>query len=169
MAELDQVLQAVCTSLENSDISVAIQRYPLEMRKRYTTPVITVGLKSGVGTTPGFAEYIGQRYVQESDQYIEVYGKRLELTLCLNIYAPKSEANGAGKCMELFGKVLTTLNTLPSGLRIRSVTCGETEFDHSANLFCCPCEVKLTAFLYAETTEDIGEFLDFILKGVLVE
>ena len=167
MAELNQVIDAVCETLENEKISAAVARYPLEKRKRYTVPIVTVGLKSGEGVTPGFAEYLGERFDKQSGKYVELYGKRLELSLALHIYAPGTAEYGPGHCLKVFGEVTTALAALPEGMRVRKLTCEETVFDHSAELFCCACTLETTAFLYAEKTEENMEFLDFILRGVL--
>lgn len=166
MAELDSILSAVCDTLESKKISAAISRYPYGGKKQHEAPVVTVGLKSGSTAPSGFAEYMGQRYDRVTDTYNEIYGKRLDMSFAIDIYSPKSQAYGAGRCLEIFGEIAEACSSLPSGIRVKEILCGETKYDTAVNMFCCQAELKFTAFLYAEQTGD-AEFLDFVLKGVL--
>ena len=166
MAELDTVITAICDTLEKEKISAAIARYPYGGKERHEAPIVTVGLKSGSAAPSGFAEYMGQRYDSTTDTYNEIYGKRLDMALAIAIYSPKSQEYGAGACLQIFGEIAEACTSLPDGIRVKEIVCGETKFNTDVCMFCCEAELRLTAFLYAEQKEDT-EFLDFVLRGVL--
>ena len=165
MAELENIISAVCSTLQEQE--TAIHVFPAGAKKHHSEPVVTVGLKAGEGVPSGFSEYIGERYDTVNDAYYEVYGKRLELTLGINVFSPKSEEYGSGECLDIVSRIIAAVPLLPSGIKVRKISCGETKFDTSVNMFLCTAELECTCFLYAERTGE-DEFLDFTLRGVLV-
>jgi len=168
MAELDSVINAVKNALENSGLTAAVCRYPLDAKMRYEVPVTTIGLQSGGGVSCGFAEYMGMKYDSEKDAYLEIFGKRMDLILRINIYSPKNREYGSESCFEIFENIVMAEQFLPSGIKVKEITCGETEFDEKMNMFKLEVSLSCTAFLYAEREDSSTEFLDFIVKGVLV-
>lgn len=166
MAEIDTVIGAVCDALCEYGVPAVMTAYPSSARERFTSPVATVGLGGGSGVSSGFSEYMGIRFDEVKQTYAEVYGKRLELTLSVGIWSPKDAEYGAAACHAIFGDLVAALPALPNGIRVRELTCGETRFDRSAGMFRLGAELKLTAFLYAEKTDD-AEILDFTLRGTV--
>jgi hypothetical protein len=106
------------------------------------------------------------RYDAGTDTYSEIYGKKLELSLGLSLWSPKTSDQGHEKCLALFSQVAEALGSMPEALRVRELCCGETVYDSTAEMFRCDAELKLSAFLTAESADDT-QFLDFKLKGVL--
>ncbi|MBE6948502.1 MAG: hypothetical protein E7456_01525 [Ruminococcaceae bacterium] len=167
MAELETIISAVCRGLSEGGVSAVISQNPFGGKKRHTSPIVTVGLKSGNAVSCGFAEYLGMRYDAENDTYNELYGKKLDIALGLTLWSPKSESFGHEKCLMLFSQVADALHSLPESLKVRELSCGETEYDTAAEMFRCDAELKLSAFLVAESSDE-SQFLDFKLKGVLI-
>ena len=167
MAELDAITSIVRDTLVAGGFQAAICDYPFGGKMRHETPVVSVGIKSGSGVAAGFAEYLGQQYDSENDTYNELFGKKLDVVIGLHIYSPKSESFGADGCLSVFSEAASILSKLPGGLRIREITCGETEYDAAIGMFHCPVDLKCTAFMYAIKKEE-NDILDFTLKGVLV-
>lgn len=168
MAELDSIINAVCEAFEKSGLSAAILKYPSSLRKHYDVPVAAFGIKNGTGVSSGFAEYMGLRYDGEKDVYFELYGKRMELTLGISIYSPKNAKFGSGKCFEIFEEMTAAITKLPSGIRVKEMTCGETKYSTEEEMFKLETTISCTAFLYAEREDSSTEFLDFRVKGVQV-
>lgn len=167
MAELDSVIAIVCQCLADGGASAVISQNPFGGKKKHVKPIITVGLKAGSAVSCGFAEYLGLRYDSVTDIYNELYGKKIDLSLCLAMWSPKNSENGHEKCLMLFSQVVDALKCLPEALKVRELSCGETVYDPTADMFRCDAELKLSAFLTAECSDD-SQFLDFKLKGVLI-
>lgn len=166
MAELESVISIVCQGLSDGGVSAVISQNPFGGKKRHTRPIVTVGLKAGSTVSCGFAEYLGMKYDPKSDTYNELYGKKLDVALGLSFWSPKTESYGHEKCLLLFSQVADALKSLPESLKVRELSCGETNYDTTAEMFRCDAELKLSAYLTAESTDD-SQFLDFKLKGVL--
>lgn len=167
MVTLSGITRALESCLKDGGVGAAIREYPPEYKKRYDAPVLCVGLKNGAGALSGFAEYLGEKFDPETNGYNEIYGKRIDLTFGLHIFSPKADAYGALGCLAVFAEVAGALSNLPSGLKVREIVCGETKFDLEVNMFHCEIELFCTACMYAVKKEDT-EYLDFVLKGVLV-
>lgn len=164
MRELDGVISAVCAWLKTLEIDAAPAFLPGAAR-RHTAPFVTVGLKSGTAMTCGMAAYLGVQ-TDENGASRELYAKRAELTLGLDIWAPRTESGGATACAELFGTMAAGLPTLPGGIRVREMQCGETTYSETAGMYCCPAALTAAVYLYAQADDD-GVFTDFYVKGVL--
>lgn len=166
MAELDSVINIVCQGLTDGGVAAIISQNPFGGKKRHTKPIITVGLKAGSAVTCGFAEYLGVRFDENQGTYNELYGKKIDISLSLSLWSPKSESYGHETCLTLFSQVADALKSLPEALKVKELACGETDYDVSAEMFRCDAELKISAFLTAESQDD-SQFLDFKLKGVL--
>lgn len=166
MTEIETISEAVRAALGECGIENVIAAYPAGMRERYASPVVTVGIGSGSGVSGGFAEYLGISYDEQEDTYSEIYGKRLELSLAIGIYSPKDAQYGAEKCGSIFGSIASSVSSMPSGIRVKELKCGETVFDPRSGMFRLGAEMRITALLYAQSTDD-GEILDFTLRGTV--
>lgn len=166
MAELESVISIVCQTLSDGGVSAVISQNPFGGKKRHNSPIVTVGLKAGAAVSCGFAEYLGTRYDPNADKYNEIYGKKMDVSLGLSLWSPKTENFGHEKCLILFSQVADALKCLPASLKVKELSCSETHYDAITEMFCCEAELKLSAFLTAESTDD-SQFLDFKLKGVL--
>lgn len=168
MTELDSIISCVCDGLVTGGVSAVISQNPFGGKKRHVNPIVTVGLKAGSAVSCGLAEYMGMRYISSSDSYCEVYGKKIDVSLGLSMWSPKTSSEGHEKCLQLFSQIIDALDSLPDPLKVKELSCGETHYDPSAEMFRCDAELKLSAFLTAESDDD-SQFLDFKLRGVLTD
>ena len=166
MTEIEQILCAVTQALSGDGYSV-IRAYPRSGAARWSHPVVAVSIKAGSQISTGFGEYLGVKNDPERGA-LELYGKRVELTVAADIYSPKDMDNGAQKCAQVFAAICTAAGALPQGIKCGGVSCQETELDGKTGMFLCRCELKLQAYLYAEDDGESGQILDFRLKGEAV-
>ena len=166
MAELETIITEVCEALTTAGLPNVTPAYPDGKRGRYVSPAVAVGLGAGCCVTSGGPEYLGMSYDERLGSSVEVYGKRMELTLALWIFSPRGTPCGAVGCAAVFGEIAAALPYLPSGIRVKELRCGETVFDESAGMFRLDAELKISAFFSAEATDD-GEVLDFNLRGTV--
>ena len=162
MMTLDELRQAMAQYLSSCGVA-AVTAWEPGRRARREEPVAVVSLRGCEGGPAGFQDYLGERFDEASGTWRELYGKKAELTLGLDIWGPKS--GGEAACAALFDRVVQAL-TLggPDGLRLREVVCGETAYDGDEGLFHCPARAVGTVLLVAQAGED-GLFTDFMVKG----
>ena len=127
-----------------------------ERRLRAGKAVAVVSLRGFESGTPGFQNYLGERYNTAEGRWEELYGKRVELTFGLDVYAASAEEVQAG---------LDRLNAAlgekgPAGLCPVSLSAGETAYQSGAGRYFCPVEAKFSAWATAAKGED-ESFLDF--------
>ena len=154
------VMDAVLEVLTGAGVR-AVAQYPGLALER-DTPVVCVGVRSETVTPPGFGGDPGK---EETDGVLtERYGVKAELTVLLDLYLPPEQA---GACQSLFAKVSGALAGLPAGVKLRKLTRGEPVPDQAVGMFRCPCAMECTAYFVGELEPDGGEWLDFVLRGVL--
>ena len=111
----------------------------------------------------GFFYYLGERYNEDTAAWEECYGRKLSLSLGLDIYWP--ETGGEKESQQLLEKLVQVLTLeSPEGLGVEQVTCGETLWEEKKRLLKREVTAKCTAWLVAQAGTD-GEFLDFELRG----
>ena len=122
------------------------------------------GVYGRLGALPGgFQDYLGERYNEEAGRWEELYGRKIKLTFGLDLYAPRGY--GAQALRRDFDRLAQALHREgPEGLRVRTLSCGEVEFEPGAGLFHCPAEALCEGYLYAVADEG-GAFLDIIVRG----
>ena len=154
-AGLEKVRQAVADYLNGRGVP-AVTAWPGRARQEREEPVVAVsvrGCKAGPG---GLQNYLGERY-----------GRRAELTLGLDIYAPEK---GDGEAVQVAFDALAgalLLGSLP-GLDLQEFSCGQTVWDSENRRLKRPVEAVCTAWLCA-VTDGGGAFSDFELRGVVKE
>lgn len=165
MNGLEQVKSAVVSALEGAGIAAQAAFSP-NWAKRYSRPVVAVGLRMGESRGGALGSYLGQQVDPESMICREIYGMRLDLTLSLDIYCPPEDgAAGGDHALEALHQVL--LEGLPSGLRPVELKWEEVRWDEDTAMFLRKGSLSCGAFFTASASED-GVFLsDFILKGVV--
>ena len=106
---------------------------------------------------------LAERYDKEREQWVEVYGQKVQFTFGLDLYAPPKLGEGAMQAAldQLAG---ACAGAGPEGLDIREFSCGETGYDRDSRLLKRPAQAVCTACLYA-VTEPGGAFLDFEVRG----
>ena len=168
MTEIELVLEAIRSAIEDGEAAAAIYDFPPDRKARHTLPVVSVGLKSGAAVPSGFMSYMGLRHNALTDTYSEVYSKRLKLTVSLDMRCPADGVTGGTSCAALFSRVIHALDGVSSGIKVGEVTCGDVTYDRNADAYLCRAEAVCEAVLFAEKSEESGEFTDFILRGDLV-
>ena len=165
MTALQQVKTAVVDALEGAGLT-AMSAYSEEQLKKYTTAVTAVGLREMKVTESGAMEYLGEKYNAVRDATLEVYGKKLTLSLSLDVYAPRTL--GAEGCEETAEEITQVMmSALPSGLRVKELTWEKTEWDKTYGMFRLSAQAAYEAYFVAETEEETAVFTDFILRGVV--
>ncbi len=160
MTALQQVKAAIVDALENAGLT-AMSAYSEEQLKKYTTAVTAVGLREMKVTESGAMEYLGEKYDAVQDAMLEVYGKKLTLSLSLDVYAPRTlGAEGCEEAAEEITQVM--MSALPSGLRVK-----ELAWEKTYGMFHLSAQAAYEAYFVAETEEETAVFTDFILKGVV--
>lgn len=161
---LDRVRESLTNYLTEQGVH-AVTAWPEEGRKRHESPVVAVSLEEVQSEGSGFQNYLGERYNPETRRWEELYGKKLDLTFGLYIYGGRE--HGAAGCCACFDAVAGALaGGGPEGLRLGSLSCGQTSFDQDAGMFLCQARLKASAWLYAAAQEDGGALLDFEVRGV---
>ena len=128
-------------------------------------PVAVVSLRGCQAESAGLLDYLGERLNQDSGLWEELYGKKLQLTLGLDLYAPR---RGDGADLQRAFDALAAALTLggPEGLSVRAFSCGETVYDPGTDMRKRPVQVVCDAMLCAAARPG-GVFSDFELRGGL--
>ncbi len=153
---LDSVLSAVKALLIDAGIT-AVREFPDVELQHKAVPIVCVGVKKCAVTPPGWGDYLGL-----TGAGAEVYGARAELSLGLDVYAPAPE-----DCARTYEAISDAFGFAPPGLKLRSLSCGETKCDGDTGLFVSRCEADCLALLERQQTAEPGEFTDFVLRGVM--
>ena len=153
---------AVCRWLTERGIP-AREGWSGQVRSATGEAFVLVSVREYTACNAGFEHYLGERYNEETAAWEELYGRKVELTLGLDLYAREREREAA--LQELAQKVAgaLTLET-PEGLQIGRITCGETVWSEKQRCLTREMSAACTAWLRAVCSEG-GEFLDFELRG----
>ena len=142
MTAVGQVKRAVMAAIAAAG-GAAMESYSVEQLKCYQTAVTAVGAKETVIDESGAIEYLGEKTDEKTQQPVSVYGRRMRLTLLLEVYAPREL--GAAGCETAAETVTQALMTaLPEGLKLRTIQWGKAGWDETV-------------------------FTDFVLKGTVKE
>ena len=164
--EYDSIVASVTQFLGNyADFTVSA--YPYGRMKHYDTPVVAVSIEEAESTPSGAGDYLGIFHDAETGER-ELYGRYLEVTLGLHIYSPDTENHGANGCQRTFGQIVGAFSESTLPVKVKSLQCGDTEFDSVTRMYHCKALAKCRCFMTAEIRED-GQFTDYILKGVMIK
>ena len=89
-------------------------------RERLTRPTAVVSVRKCQVGPAGFQDYLGERFDRDSGQWTELYGRKAELTLGLDLYAPE-ETEGAAMETALFRLARALVRGGPEGVSIREL------------------------------------------------
>ena len=118
MTAIGQVKRAVVKAVAEAGCA-ATAAYGAEELKRYERAVAAVGVRETRITKAGLIGYLGRRTDERTQETAECYGRRMELSVSLDIYAPRTlGAQGCEDAAETAAQALTT--ALPEGLRLRA-------------------------------------------------
>lgn len=141
----------------------AITAMEAESRKRWDGPVVTVSLSRVVCAAGGFRDYLGLRSNPDTGLEDELYGRGVELTLALDIYAPRS--GGEAACQETLAVVAEAAACRGiGGMTALELTAGQVEFLEKDGLYHLPVSCVCKGWLVA-AVDSSGTFADFEVKG----
>lgn len=133
-----------------------------EVERRWSEPVTAVLLTKVVYAPGGFRDYLGARQTADGGTE-EVYGRAAELTLALDIYAPRSGGEHAAReTMERIAETLTGQGA--AGLPVLEMESGEMEFLENRGLYRLPLKCVCKGWLTAAARED-GVFTNIEVRG----
>jgi hypothetical protein len=159
---LKQLRQEAVDLLERHGVQ-AVNAFQPERRKLWTQPVSAVSLAKVVCAPGGFQNYLGTRRDASTGTDVELYGQAVELTLALDIYAPRD--GGEDDCRQALDKMVQALTEEGvAGLSVRELESGEMTFLDECGMYRLPVRCRCQAWLVAQADES-GEFVDFRVKG----
>lgn len=159
MKGLQELRQALADYLCRQGLE-AVTAWGPEKRQRPGGAVAAVSLRGLESGPPGFQDYLGERYDAESGRWEELYGKRVELTFGLDLYAATAEKIQAG--LDVLSLALGQGG--PGGMKPAGFSAGETVYQEKSGRYFCPVQAKFYAWATAVSRED-GAFLDFEVRG----
>ena len=161
MTAVGQVKRAVMAAIAAAGGAAACRRKSVPQRR-------AVGAKETAIDESGAIEYLGEKTDEKTQQPVSVYGRRMRLTLLLEVYAPREL--GAAGCETAAETVTQALMTaLPGGLKLKTIQWGKAGWDKTAGMFRLEANAKYAAYFVAEAAEDETVFTDFVLKGTVKE
>ena len=133
---------------------------------RWREAVAAVSLCRVVCAPGGFKDYLGVMKDPQSGAESEVYGREAELTLALDVFAPRD--GGESVCQTAAEAVVECLVCRgAAGLAALEVQAGRVEFLEKDGLYRQEISCRCKAWLVARMDEDSGVFVDFEVKGRL--
>lgn len=161
---VDSILDAVIKVLTDAGLR-AFREFPSRAADKKEI-CVTVGARRCKYLGSGMGEYLGIR-AEESGAVTELYGKKLEMELVFDVFSPFGAKPDAGACVRCSDELQALTGFFPSGLRLLEFCSGEVTADEELSAFRCECTAACLAFLIAEDEDGQGEFMDFVLKGVV--
>ena len=161
MKELRQIRDAVTAALRDGGLA-AETAFPAKWAAERKAPLATVAVGAAEGKALGFCGYLGESR-DASGEVREVYGKRLEGTITVDVRAGRAlDCEDGG---ETAAAVL--LGGLPEGIRPGELSWEALAWEKETGLFLRRGKLRCEALFLAEAGEDGEVFLDFMLKGVM--
>ena len=159
---LDNIREMMADYLNHHGVP-ACAAWPAQDRLRQEGAVAAVTLRSCQAGPSGFQSYLGERYNQETGQWEELYGRKVQLTFGLDLYAP-AQLGEAALQSALDALAQACAESGPEGLTLQEFSSGETIYDQDSRLLRKPAQAVCTAYLYA-VAQPGGTFLDFEIRG----
>ncbi len=141
----------------------AVTAMESDSRKRWDGPVAAVSLSRVVCASGGFQDYLGLRDNRDTGGQDELYGRAVELTLGLDIYAPRE--GGESACQQALGVMAEALTCHGAGgLSVQELQTQAVEFLERNGLYRLPVKCTCKGWLVA-AVDSSGAFMDFEVKG----
>lgn len=157
---LDSLRRGVAEQLRACGLNAVAAMEP-DRAARWQEPVVAVSLSRVKCAAGGFQDYLGVR--TEGGTARELYGREVELTLALDIYAPRQ--GGESACQQTLAAMTENLICRgAAGLDPLEIQAGQTEFLKDAGLYRQTVSCRCRAWLVAAADEG-GSFVDFEVKG----
>lgn len=138
----------------------AVTAWPEEKRQRPDGALAAVSLRAMESGPSGYQDYLGERFREETGQWEELYGKKMELTFGLDLYA--ATAQEVGSALEKLEDALSLGG--PRGMTPTGFSAGETVYQSGSRRYFCPVQARFQVWAAATARED-APFLDFVIKG----
>ena len=130
---------------------------------RWREAVAAVSLSRVVCVPGGFQDYLGT-HQEENGLERELYGREVELTLALDIFAPRD--GGESACQEAAETAVESLMCHgAAGLNALEIQAGQVEFLDKEGLYRQKTTCRCKAWLVARMDDGGGAFADFEVKG----
>lgn len=160
---LNTLREAVAQQLRQVGVN-AVTAMESQRAGRWREAVAAVSLIKVVCAPGGFKDYLGVRRDPDTGKEQELYGREAELTLALDIYAPRD--GGEGACQQAAETAAETLVCRgAAGLTALELQTGRVEFLESIGLYRLQISCRCRAWLVAQMDEGGGAFVDFEVKG----
>lgn len=131
---------------------------------RWRGAVAAVSLSKMVCASGGFQDYLGVRADPETGRERELYGREAELTLAIDVFAPRDGGERAcQQAAETAAEALVCQGA--AGLPVLELETGRTEFLEREGLYRLPVSCRCGAWLTARTDGGGGTFTDFEVRG----
>ena len=164
---LEQVKSAIMQALERSG-TTAVPALTPGWAKKYASPVVAVGLRTGESRVIAMNNYLGQQTDPDTLTAQEVYGMQLDLVLSVDIFSPA--ALGAQGCEDTLAALhQVMMEGLPAGIKPTELKWEETVWDADTGMFLRRGSLSCGACFLALADEEGTLLTDFILKGVLTK
>ena len=139
----------VAQQLRDSGLNVVTAMDP-GRAARWREPVAAAAVSQVVCAPGGFQDYLGVERDGQTGEEREVYGREAELTLALDIFAPR---DGGGEACRKAAETAVEVRT------------GRTEFLERDGLYRLEVACRCRAWLTARADQEAGAFTDFEVKG----
>ncbi len=155
---LNTLRRRVTELLERYELHAVTAMEPVR-RRRWEGAVIAVSLSRVVCEAGGFRDYLGLCAQPETGTEAELYGKAVELTLALDVYAPRD--GGERACQETMAVMAEAVACHGAGgLPVLELTAGQVEFLEQDGLYRLPVSCRCKGWLVArretgDTLKDI--------------
>lgn len=157
---------AVTRQLQRAGVD-AVEAMEPDRAPRRRSPAAAVALAGVACGAGGFQDYLGTERDPDTGGQREVFGREAELTLGLDVFAPRDA--GASACRETAEQAANELLFRgAAGLPVTGLTAGETEFLEREGLYRLRVRCRCRAWLAARSGgEDSGTLTDFEVRGTM--
>lgn len=131
-----------------------------EQRRVRNGAAVAVSLRRLEGGDAGFQNYLGERFDEASGQWEELYGRRAELTMGLELHAPTMAE--LHRCLERLAEALRQGS--PDGFGEAELTVEEPAYSAEQREYLCAVEARYTVWL-EEVHREEEAFLNFEVRG----
>ncbi|MBD5134185.1 MAG: hypothetical protein HDT38_06925 [Clostridiales bacterium] len=160
---LNALRSAVAEQLRRSGVD-AVTAMESARANRWRKAVAAVSLTKVVCTPGGFQDYLGVHTDPDTGKKRELYGREMELTLSVDIYAPRD--GGERACQQAAEAVAETLVCQgAAGLPVLEMETGRVEFLEQEGLYRQPASCRCKAWLTARIEEGGETFANFEVRG----
>ncbi len=134
-----------------------------EPARRWREAAAAVSVKKVSCAAGGFQNYLGREADGGGEK--ELYGRAADITLSIDVYAPKDGGEGAcQRALERIAEILLTCGA--AGLEAAELTAGQTEWLDREGMYRLRAECLCRAWLTVSANrESGGYFTDFEVRG----